>query len=495
MNSVDDGREARVAFASHVDASRLRTIRQLPEPRSLPLLGAALSINPSRFHQNLERWFVSIGEPYRVRMPGRQFAVFGDAAIIRSVLQQRPHLFRRAKVLSDIMGELGVEGVFAFEGEQWKRNRKLMMPPFVPTQLKRFFPKLQMIAERLRQRWLRLADEQAVVDIQLEFERFATDVTVLLAFGHDVNTIDGHADTLQRDLRVLFPALNRRVTAAFPYWRYIKLPIDRVAERARDNLIAALMPIIAAARERLRSDSARRQAPESLLEAMIAAEMSDAEDLRLTEAELFGNVITLLAAGEDTTAHTLSWMVHSLVMYEGAQEKLIHEVDNVLAPALGLRSCEDTEQLKYLEGIAQECLRLKSVAPFLLLQPLEDVVIGDVLVPSSTTIVVLTRHAAMQADAFSEPARFMPERWMRDSDSAATRCPVHQPKVSMAFGAGPRLCPGRNLALLEMHSAMSMLARNFRVTAACDPEAVQEKSSFTMMPEGLLVRLARRKTS
>ena len=58
-----------------------------------------------------------------------------------------------------------------------------------------------------------------------------------------------------------------------------------------------------------------------------------------------------------------------------------------------------------------------------------------------------------------------------------------------AFGAGPRFCPGKNLAIQEMKMAISMICKNFDLSLAVKPEEVKEVFTFTMFPEGLLVKL------
>jgi cytochrome P450 len=62
----------------------------------------------------------------------------------------------------------------------------------------------------------------------------------------------------------------------------------------------------------------------------------------------------------------------------------------------------------------------------------------------------------------------------------------------LAFGAGPRFCPGRNLAFLEAKTALAMLARNFEITLDRTAPPVKERFAFTMAPSGLHVRLERR---
>ena len=69
-------------------------------------------------------------------------------------------------------------------------------------------------------------------------------------------------------------------------------------------------------------------------------------------------------------------------------------------------------------------------------------------------------------------------------------------RVSMPFGAGPRVCPGRYLALLEIKMAMAMILQNFELVAVDTPDGgeAREIMSFTMIPDGLRLRLKPRQT-
>jgi cytochrome P450 len=87
---------------------------------------------------------------------------------------------------------------------------------------------------------------------------------------------------------------------------------------------------------------------------------------------------------------------------------------------------------------------------------------------------------------FTEAQRFSPERWVNNHKEAGQ---VHNSHAFMQFGAGPRVCPGKHLALLEIRMVLSMLTRNFALEFAGDPAEVHEMFSFTMMPSSLPMRL------
>ena len=88
--------------------------------------------------------------------------------------------------------------------------------------------------------------------------------------------------------------------------------------------------------------------------------------------------------------------------------------------------------------------------------------------------------------------KIQPERWLVDGTAAAAASSAK--RISMPFGAGPRICPGRYLAMLEMKLAMAMLLSQFDIQAVDTPDGdeAREQLQFTMTPVGLRMRLAAR---
>jgi cytochrome P450 len=118
-----------------------------------------------------------------------------------------------------------------------------------------------------------------------------------------------------------------------------------------------------------------------------------------------------------------------------------------------------------------------------------ETVVGDLLVPEGTRVAVLARPAACGPDHFVEPQAFRPRRWLGENAGA------HDVSAHIPFGSGPRICPGRVAALLEMKLLLSMLYKNFDVERVGRPEGVREEFAFTMLPAGLKVRLRRRSSA
>jgi hypothetical protein len=107
-----------------VDApAAIREIGALPGPRGLPLLGSLHRWDASRAHLILEQWAREHGPIYRFRLGPQSVVVISEADAMMSVLRERPHDFRRHFAVRPIFREMGIDGLFSAEGEDWRRQR------------------------------------------------------------------------------------------------------------------------------------------------------------------------------------------------------------------------------------------------------------------------------------------------------------------------------------------------------------------------------------
>lgn len=466
----------------HTTTQPLRQIGDLPGPRAWPLVGNGHQITLSRVHQDVEQWCRQYGPLLRLQVGRRPMLVVADHDAVTAVLRDRPDGFRRPLSSAQVSEEMGgATGIFMAEGAEWRNQRRMVMAGLAPNAVKPYFPALVRVALRLRRRWQTAAQARQPVDLAADLKRYTVDIIAGLAFGAEVNTLEAGDDVIQRHLDAILPAVARRSLALLPYWRYVKLPVDRRLDRSVTALQGAVADLVAKARLRLANDAARRLQPPNLLEAMIVA--ADEPGSGVDDAAVAGNVTTMLLAGEDTTANTLSWMIYLLQRNPDTLRRAVDEVRR-LAPDAATFSIEQLDSLEYLGACASEAMRLKPVAPYIPLEALRDTVIADVAVPQGTLVWCVMRHDSVSEEHFSDPLAFQPQRWLRGDGAPAIR-------AGLPFGAGLRTCPGRYLALLEIKIAMAMLLGSFDIDGVDTPDGneAQEWMAFVMSPLGLTLRL------
>jgi len=470
-----------------------RSFSDLPGPSGRPLLGNLGQFKTERAHLQFEQWCREFGPIYKVNLAGRKIVVVGDHAEVAKILRDRPDGFRRTTRLDEIWNEMGLPtGVFGANGDVWKRQRRMVMAGFDPVHVRAYFPSLQAVAQRLSGRWHKAARNATAIDLQSDLMRYTVDTIAGLAFGAEVNTLESDEVVIQQHLDKIFPALFSRIFKPLPLWRWYKSAADRRLDKSLREVMLAVNGFVAQARARMQANPALRENPGNLLEAMIAA--ADLPDSGITDDQVAGNVVTMLLAGEDTTANTLAWMIHLLWLNPETLARATEEVRRMCAdPATP--TFEEMARLDYVEACAHETMRLKPVAPQLPLQTMRETVIGDVKLPPGIVVISLMRRDSVSEKFLPDAAAFKPERWLDEDVEGHPGQAAHSAKrISMPFGAGPRICPGRYLALLEMKMAMATLLGQFDIASVDTPDglAAREVLNFTMTPVGLSMRLKAR---
>ena len=462
-------------------AAALRDYAGLPGPRGLPVVGSLLQIKPALFHQQLEQWAAEFGAFYKLQLGRRRVIVLGDHEVVAQVLRDRPAGFRRTSRLEEIWTEMGLPiGVFGANGEVWARQRRMVMAGFDPATVRRYFPAMQNVTQRLVERWQKAAMSNSAIDLQADLMRYTVDTIAGLAFGDPVNTLASEADVIQNHLDKIFPALFKRILSPLPVWRWRSSAADKALAASIVEVNAAVAGFIAKARARMVADPGLRSQPGNLLEAMLAA--ADEPGSGIDDAQVAGNVLTMLLAGEDTTANTLAWMIDLLWRHPAALAKARDEVRCVVG--LDTPTQAHMASLDYVEACIHETMRLKPVAPLLPLQAVRATTLGDVQVAAGQVVLCLLRRNSVSDEYLERAAAFEPERWLGQNAQSPKR-------IAMPFGAGPRICPGRYLALLEMKLAISALLIHFDITAVDAPGdgGAAENLAFTMTPIGLSMTL------
>jgi cytochrome P450/nitrite reductase/ring-hydroxylating ferredoxin subunit len=465
-------------------ASAKRRLADLPGPRGLPFIGNIHQLDLAKLHLVLEGWAAKYGPAFVFSIGPTQFFAITDPKWCDQVLRARPETFKRTSNLTKIFVELGVDGVFSADGEEWRPQRKLTVAALAQRHLRGLYPNIHTVAARLKKRWENLADAGADIDIVEELKRFTVDVTTLITFGHDLDTVNQGEDAIQRKLEVVFPALNRRLFALLPTWRFVRMPQDRRLDNVLAELRIWLDGLVADARARLASAPGDADKRSNFLEAMVLARDDDGK--AFSDDVIFANLMTMLLAGEDTTAYTLGWAVHQLCDSPESVTQIRREADAILGPSDVPGDVDTANKLEFAGAVANETMRLRPVAPVLILEAKAETVVGDVLVPAGSTLAVLARPAALDAAYFADPKAFRPRRWLGEATGA------HDVAAHIPFGSGPRICPGRTLALVEMKVLLSMLYKNFDIERVDGTADVREEFAFTMSPAGLKVRLRRR---
>ncbi|PWJ42716.1 cytochrome P450 [Sediminitomix flava] len=488
-----DGNTLYVDFSKSIsneailEEKKIRTIGDLPQPKGSWLLGNLNDFKAEDKHNVLERWANELGDIYKIRLATQEFIVSADESLNQQILKKRPKVFRRFHKIDEVMSEMGVNGVFNTEGEEWYTHRKLIAEALNLKNVKSYIPNMVKVTERLLERWGEESNNSLEVDLQQELMRYTVDITSLIAFGHDANTLEQDGDIIQEHLEKIFPMVNDRITAPIPFWRFYKTKKDKELDIALQEIRTYVQQLIDESRDNFINGSDLN--PTNFLEALLL-EQSKAKGF--SDHDVFGNVFTMLLAGEDTTSNSISWTLFYVLQNSEVLEKIQSEVRGVLTNKKLPTSLDELNQLVYTEAVIQEALRIKPVTPSLYMQALEDVTIDGLFIEKGMTVMMQNKVPHTKESNFTAADSFIPERWLEGG------CPhhkAHKTDVIKTFGGGPRFCPGKNLAIMEMKIAIAAICHNFNLSLAVSPDKVKERFAFTMFPENLKVTIAKRENS
>lgn len=366
-----------------------------------------------------------------------------------------------------------------------------------------------MITSRLHNKWQKKLNEKknpdkgVVINILPELMSFTLDIISLIAFGYDLNSIEKHSEFVDA-LLIFMPIIHKRITSIFPYWKLFYTSLDKKFVKGKKIVNDLVYQMISDFYDN------QKNLKKSFIETILASreQTSDDDDNtdKLTDYEILGNVITLLLAGQDTTANSLAWSLYYLSRNHQIQEDLYNEVKYIEKSNLYyIPDKNEIEKLKLSSGVIKEVLRMKGPSVMMFLEPNFDTDLSyndkSIRVKKGDSIFLLNRAILVDEKNYENPLHFIPQRWENESNDSK-----YSFLSGLPFGGGPRICPGRNLSLMESNIFLSMISHQFIVRPAnsknsnidlslaqTEDNSVKEHLAFTMGPEHLSLRIFPRK--
>jgi cytochrome P450 len=427
-----------------------------PGPRGHLLSGHLPEFRKDRL-AFFERCARDWGDLVAVRFGPRRIYLVNDPHAIEEVLLTKSRDYSKHFALRLNPSVLG-NGLLTSEGDFWLRQRRLIQPAFQRSRLTAYVPDMVAAADRVLNSWS--AGETR--DILAEMSRLALMIAGKTLFGAEV---EDDARDVGQALEVLLERFRARFASLFWLPRWLPTPGKVRFDRAVRRLDEIIYRFI---RQRRASGEERSD----LLSILLHARDED-DGSRMTDQQVRDEAMTLFLAGHETTALTLSWTWYLLALNPNVAERLIVEVDEVLAgrpPA-----AEDLARLRYTEQVVMEAMRVRPPIYTIGREALCDGTVSGYRVPKGTTILMSQWIVHHDARWFEQPLEFRPERWAEDKIKELPRF------AYFPFGGGPRLCIGNTFAMIEATLLLAMIAQRFRFTVVPD-HPVEPLPTFTLRP-------------
>lgn len=424
--------------APDLDATGLR---DAPGPGAYALLGTLRDIWRDRLGL-MTRVTAEFGDAVRFQMGPKTLYFFNHPDHAKHVLSDNAGNYRKGIGLIHAKRVLG-EGLLTSEGEMWRRQRRTIQPTFRRDRIAGYAGVIVDEANALLARLSAHLDREPV-NLTHEMTRLTLGVLGRTLLDADLSPFQllGPAFEIAQD-----QAMFEMVTLGMvPHW--LPLPRNHRFRKARRQLEEIVFSLVGA-----RGDDARPDGDDMISRLLDA--LSVVSDSAQRHRQLRDELVTILLAGHETTASTLSWTWYLVGGNPEVAARLHAEAVDVLgdrAPAY-----DDLASLRYTTMVIQEAMRLYPPVWILPRRAVGTDVIDGYRIPIGADVLIcpytLHRHPSFwpRADRF-DPGRFSPDR----SDQR------HR-YAYIPFGAGPRVCVGSNLGMLEATLVTAMVAREYRL--------------------------------
>jgi len=439
-----------------------------PGPKGLPIVGNVFEPRGNAIGY-FTRCFRDYGDIVFVRFLGVPMCLVNRPDCIESVLVTQNNNFEKSKDYRALRRVLG-NGLLTSEGEFWRRQRKLVQPAFHQVRIAAYAEVMVSYTERMLASW-KDGEER---DIHEAMMRLTLDIVAKTLFDTDVSR---EAEDVGAALQLLMSKFFRQAGFALLLPRSIPIPTTQQLRRAVAQLDKVIYEII----------RRRRAGPATsgdLLSVLLQAQ--DDEGLRMTDRQLHDEIMTLFLAVHETTANALSWTWLLLGQHPEIEEKLVEELQRVLAGRAPAAS--DLPRLTYTDMVLREAMRLyppvwvigrRALAPFRM---------GEYELPAETNVLMSQLITHRDGRYFPEPERFDPDRW-RPSDPLNLALPRF---AYFPFGGGPRVCVGAGFAMMEAVLLLATIAQKFRLTLV-PGQNVKYLPSVTLRPKSGIRMIAERR--
>jgi cytochrome P450 len=202
-------------------------------------------------------------------------------------------------------------------------------------------------------------------------------------------------------------------------------------------------------------------------------EARDEDGNAMSDDELRDEMVTLIAAGYETTADALAWAFEQLLVNPRTLERAEQEVRDVVGPS-GVLEAEHLARLDYIDAVINESLRIRPVVPLFSRKAAVPFQVGGYEVPAGTVICPSSVLAHFRPDVYPEPYTFKPERFLGKKPD---------PYAWLPFGAGGRRCLGMPFALYEMKVVLATVLLRTQLQLAEAPESIKVvRKNILLMP-------------
>lgn len=360
---------------------------------------------------------------------------------------------------------IGKNSLMMMDGSRHRRERKLLMPAFHREKIQGYGSQIINITEHIAGKWQ--VGESFIV--RSTMQKVSLEIILQVVFGLSEGK---RYEQLKPLLTDWLDMTDSPLRSSMLFLKFLQkdfgtwTPWGKMKQRQRQvyNLLQAEIE-----EKRIKIETTDNTGND-VLSLMMAVRDEDGQ--AMTDAELADELITILFAGHETTATTLSWAFYQIYQNPDVLKKLQVELKNLGENPNPL----EIAKLPYLSAVCQETLRMYPVLPVLFPRIAKSPVkIAGIEFDAETTFMPSVYLIHYREDLYPNPHKFQPQRFLERQYSSCEYFP---------FGGGSRRCLGYALAQLEMKLVLAIVISKYQLASLEDKPVKIQRRGFTLAPTG-----------
>ncbi|XP_011343712.1 cytochrome P450 4C1 isoform X1 [Ooceraea biroi] len=469
-----------------------RKIRHIPKGEGYPIIGASLQL-------------INLSEEDRVTLYLSHLYKFKEGIILKWMGGQPViHVFKPEflEIIfpSTVNIEKGLQykllwpwlgkGLLTSTGVQWFHDRRLIGPTFHFSILEQFAivqsEKAEILIKCLEKEIER--NPGKAIDIFPFAINVVLDIICETAMGVNVHAQEAQIEYVSSVHRATKLTLERMIRPWYWLdWLYYLTPMGKEYKSLLNILHGFTKKVINRKKREREStnDNVMSESENDQLDAGkrkrkafldVLLDENEKADTPLTDDELRAQVDTFMFEGHDTTAVAITWTLFLLGNNLDHQERVHEELEQVFKDSKMPATAKELSQLKYLDRVIKETLRLYPSVPIITRKLAEDIKLDRYTLAKGTTVMLSIILAHRNPDVWPNPLKFDPDRFLPENSQH------RNPYAYVPFSAGPRNCIGQRFAQLEEKIILTAILRKWRVKSVHSPIQVPYSISLISRP-------------
>lgn len=461
-----------VAAQTHEKADRTK-LALPPGPDALEMIKLLPSMlrNPVLFCREMVRRYGGI---IRVNLGLDELYLVGQPDYAEYVLRgEHAENFGKGGKLWAAARPMFGKGLATSEGELWLRQRRLMQPQFTR---QRFGSLSNMMTAAILEElegWPALAAGRPF-DLTTQIIYISMRIFLHTLFNTGVSRQE--REEVGRSSHILMNQLHY-ITWGSMLPKWVVLP---GAKRCNEALQAVNEFVFRTIDKRRRGEN-RTDAREDDILSLLLSARDETTGQGMDNQQIRDEAVTLILAGYETTATTITWSLYQMCRHPEVERKLVEEIDQVLGKRVPV--FEDLARMPYVKMLISEVLRFHSTAWMTHRVSTQEEQIGGYRIPANSLVVVLIDAIHHNPAVWQDPYEFIPERFSQEASAGRHRA------AFIPFGIGPHQCIGNNFALIEATLVLIMLLQRYRIRLVSEREIMPMPRMIQKPGVDVLVRL------